>query len=108
MSATGANPGGARFYYAPDAIAPRADGIHLRHRSSSGLGRQTVVDRQFWRCPDSENGRLAEQITMWDTHNTRKPILLLRLSGLLLLRAAERALAALLFDSGVTLRFAKR
>ncbi len=50
---------------------------------------------------------LAERITMWDTHNTRKPILLLRLSGLLL-RAAERALAALLFDSGVTLRFAKR
>ena len=37
-----------------------------------------------------------------------KPILLLRLSGLLLLRAAEHALAASLFDSGVTLRFAKR
>ena len=34
---------------------------------------------------------------MWDSHNTRKPILLLRLSGLLLLRAAERALAASLF-----------
>lgn len=34
---------------------------------------------------------------MWDTHSTRKPILLLRLSGLLLLRAAERALAASLF-----------
>ena len=34
---------------------------------------------------------------MWDEHNTRKPILSLRLSGLLLLRADERALSALLF-----------
>lgn len=37
-----------------------------------------------------------------------KPMLLLRLSGLLLLRAAERALSGLLFGYGVTLRFAKR
>ena len=95
MGATGANPGGARLYYAPDAMAPRADGIHLRHRSSAGLGRQTVVDRHFWQYPNETQGYLTAQITMWDTHNTRKPILLLRLSGLLLLRAAERALAAL-------------
>lgn len=38
-------------------------------------------------------------ITMWDEHNTRKPMLSLRLSGLLSLRAAERALAALLFQA---------
>jgi hypothetical protein len=37
-------------------------------------------------------------ITMWAEHNTRKPILSLRLSGALLLRAAERALAGLLFQ----------
>ena len=35
---------------------------------------------------------------MWDEHNTRNPILLLRLSGLLLLRAAARALSGLLFQ----------
>lgn len=35
---------------------------------------------------------------MWDEHNTRKPMLLLRLSGVLLLRAAERALSALSFQ----------
>jgi hypothetical protein len=35
---------------------------------------------------------------MWDEHNTRKPILLLRLSGWLLLRVAERALFELLFQ----------
>ena len=35
---------------------------------------------------------------MWDEHNTRKPMLLLRLSGLLLLRVAERALSGLLFQ----------
>ena len=35
---------------------------------------------------------------MWDEHNTRKPMLLLRLSGVSLLRAAERALSALLFQ----------
>ncbi len=35
---------------------------------------------------------------MWDEHNTRKPILLLRLSGWLLLRADERTLSGLLFQ----------
>jgi hypothetical protein len=35
---------------------------------------------------------------MWDKHNTLKPTLLLRLSGSLLFRAAERALSALLFQ----------
>ena len=44
---------------------------------------------------------------MCDEHNTRKPMLLLRLSRLLLLRAAERALSALLFGYGVTLHFAQ-
>ena len=76
-------------------MQPRADGTHLRHRSISGLGRQTVVDRHFRRRP---SGHLAEKIPMWDEHNTRNPILSLRLSGVLLLRAAERALSALLFQ----------
>jgi hypothetical protein len=40
---------------------------------------------------------LSGRITMWDAHNTRNPILSLRLSGLLSLRAAERALSASLF-----------
>jgi hypothetical protein len=35
---------------------------------------------------------------MWDEHNTRKPILSLRLSGLMSLRADERALSASLFQ----------
>jgi hypothetical protein len=30
---------------------------------------------------------------MWDEHNTRKPMLLLRLFGLFLLRFADRALS---------------
>jgi hypothetical protein len=94
MGAAGANPGGARFEYAPDAMPPRADGTHLRHRSISGLGRQTVVGRHFRRCL----GHLAEKIPMWDEHNTRKPRLSLRLSGLLSLRAAERTLAGSLFQ----------
>ncbi|MEI2768089.1 MAG: hypothetical protein V9E86_06245 [Nitrosomonas sp.] len=40
----------------------------------------------------------AEQISMWDEHNTRKPRLLLRLSGWLLLRADARTLSGLLFQ----------
>ena len=83
------------FNMRPTRCSPRADGTHLRHRSVSGLGRQTVVGRHFRRRP---SGRLAEKITMWDEHNTRNPILSLRLSGLLSLRAAERALSALLFQ----------
>jgi hypothetical protein len=82
VDAAGANPGGIRFQYMPDAENPRADGTHLRHRSISGLGRQTVVGRHFRRCL----GHLAEKITMWDEHTTRNPILSLRLSGSLLLR----------------------
>jgi hypothetical protein len=35
---------------------------------------------------------------MWDEHNTRKPMLLLRLSGWLLLRYEQRALWRLLFQ----------
>ena len=35
---------------------------------------------------------------MWDEHNTRKPMLLFRLSGLFLLRFADRALSGLLFQ----------
>ncbi len=35
---------------------------------------------------------------MWDEHNTRKPILLLRLFGWLLLRVDERTLSGLLFQ----------
>ena len=35
---------------------------------------------------------------MWDEHNTRNPILLLRLSGWLLLRAHARTLFGLLFQ----------
>ncbi len=35
---------------------------------------------------------------MWDEHNTRNPMLLLRLFGLFLLRLAERALSWLLFQ----------
>ncbi|MCB1917942.1 MAG: hypothetical protein KDG52_19795 [Rhodocyclaceae bacterium] len=34
---------------------------------------------------------------MWNEHNTRKPIVSLRLSGLMSLRADERMLTALLF-----------
>ena len=93
VGAAGASPGGARLHYAPDAMPPRADGTHLRHRSLPGLVRQTVVGRNFRRRRSACSG----MITMWDEHNTRKPILSLRLSGLLLLRAAERALSALLF-----------
>ena len=95
MGAAGANPGGTRLQYAPDAMRPRADGTHLRHRSISGLDWQTVVGQHFRRHPCE---RLAEKIPMWDEHNTRKPMLLLRLSGSLLLRLAERALSALLFQ----------
>lgn len=75
-------------------MQPRADGIHLRHRSSSGLGRQTLVDRHF----RQRQQRLSEQITMWDEHHTRKLRGSLRLSGVLLLRAAERAKASSLFQ----------
>jgi len=35
---------------------------------------------------------------MWDEHTTRKPMLLLRLSGLFLLRLEARALSGLLFQ----------
>ena len=35
---------------------------------------------------------------MWDEHNTRKPILSLRLSGWLLLRTDARTLSGLLFQ----------
>ena len=82
------------FNMRPTRCNRRADGTHLRHRSVSGLGRQTVVGRRFRRRP---SGHRAEKITMWDEHTTRNPILSLRLSGLSLLRAAERALSALLF-----------
>jgi hypothetical protein len=82
VGAAGANPGGARFQYAPDAESPRADGTYLRHRSRPGLVRQTVVGRHFrW-----HQQRPPGMITMWDEHTTRKPRLSLRLSGLLLLR----------------------
>jgi hypothetical protein len=90
VGAAGANPGGARLQYAPDAMRPRADGTHLRHRSLSGFGRQTVVGRHFRRRPDNEDERLAEKIAMWDEHNTRKPILSLRLSGSLFIFVSAR------------------
>jgi hypothetical protein len=50
-------------------MLPRADRTHLRHRSLSGLGRQTVVGQHFRRHP---SGRLAEKITMWDAQHNRK------------------------------------
>jgi len=40
----------------------------------------------------------AKRMLMWDEHNTRKPILLLRLFGWLLLRTDERTLSGLLFQ----------
>ncbi len=74
----------------------RADGTCLRHRSLPGLGRQTVVDRHF-RCSDGEPPD-SGTFTMWEPRHTRKPMLLLRLSGLLLLRLAARQLFGLLLQ----------
>lgn len=53
----------------PTRYGTRADGTHLRHRSISGLGWQTVVGQHFRRHP---SGRLAEKITMWDEQHNRK------------------------------------
>ncbi|MCX7113623.1 MAG: hypothetical protein NTX45_26765 [Proteobacteria bacterium] len=81
--------------YRPDGASPswvfRADGTGLRHPQRLRLGPPTVVGGHFRNAVvtsahPGNAGSGAKACTMWATHTKRKPMLLLRLSGWLLLR----------------------
>jgi hypothetical protein len=84
-------PGAARFVYAPGGCtANPADRMRPRHPTKLHRIPPAVTNRT---CRHHGDRRW-----MWDEHTGRKPLLLLRLSGWLLLRFAARALSGLLFQ----------
>ncbi len=100
------SPAGAPVMYVPDGLATpsRADGTRPRHLSflasarkpwsadnSGGVPGPHGEPRAPARRPKTPC--LGRSGKMWDEHTTRKPMLLLRLSGLFLLRLAQRALS---------------
>lgn len=84
-------PDAARFVYAPGGCAGNpADRMLPRHPTKLHRIPPAVANRTCRHYGDRR--------WMWDEHTGRKPILLLRLSGWLLLRFAARALSGLLFQ----------
>lgn len=79
-------PKGVPVVYAPDARRCRALGVRTGRACAilaRHLGAPTVVRTQ---CRSTRR-------SMWETHTTRNPMLLFRLSGSLLLRYVARALS---------------
>ena len=96
--------GGSAIHFGGLATPSHADGTRPRHLSflasarkpwsadnSGGVPGPHGEPRAPARRPKTPG--LGRSGKMWDEHTTRKPMLLLRLSGLFLLRLAQRALS---------------